>query len=176
VVGFHTGLSKTVSSGLRVGWATGPEPLIERLELHAQASVLHTSQASQALVAGLFDAWETAGGEGSFPAAFADHCAAVTATYRKRRDHFLACADAHLSGLVEWSAPDAGMFVWMKLPVADSDIFIKRECRDARVLLVPGASFDPAGAVSPYARASFSTASFDDIDAALGRLGDLLRA
>jgi kynurenine/2-aminoadipate aminotransferase len=167
-------LSKLVSSGLRVGFVTGPAPLVEKIELHAQAAVLHGSGASQALVAGLFDAW--ARDAGSAHAGFAAHCRGVCDFYLARRDHFLKCADAHLTGLAEWTAPAAGMFVWLDLPVADSDVFIKTKCRDAKVLLVPGQSFDPADAPSSHARASFSTASFDDIDRALERLGALLRA
>ncbi|CEO95420.1 hypothetical protein PBRA_004146, partial [Plasmodiophora brassicae] len=53
--------SKVLSSGLRVGFATGPSPLIERMNLHTQASNLHTSGLSQALVAALFDHWGLAG-------------------------------------------------------------------------------------------------------------------
>ena len=75
----------------------------------------------------------------------------------------------------EWQAPSAGMFVWIKLPVDDADDFIKTKARDAKVLLVPGQSFDPHDHKSPYARAAFSTASFEDMDTAVERLGKLLR-
>lgn len=165
--------SKLVSSGLRVGFCTGPAPLVERIELHAQASVLHGSGVSQALVAGLFDAWEQDFGDAY--EGFVRHCRDVSAFYEARKDHFLACADKHLAGVCEWSEPSAGMFVWMKWPVDDTDAFIKSKCQDAKVLLVPGQSFDPHDKPSQYARAAFSTASFDDIDTALQRLGNLLR-
>jgi hypothetical protein len=39
--------SKVLSSGLRVGFVTGAKPLIHRIELHVQASVLHTSALPQ---------------------------------------------------------------------------------------------------------------------------------
>ena len=39
--------SKLLSSGLRVGFVTGPPALIERIELHQQASILHSSGPSQ---------------------------------------------------------------------------------------------------------------------------------
>ena len=39
--------SKLLSSGLRLGWATGPAPLIERLTLHTQGSNLHSCGISQ---------------------------------------------------------------------------------------------------------------------------------
>lgn len=40
-------LSKVLSSGMRVGWVTGPKPLIQNIELHIQSSYLHSSTLSQ---------------------------------------------------------------------------------------------------------------------------------
>lgn len=40
-------LSKVLSSGMRVGWVTGPKPLIQNIELHVQSSYLHSSTLSQ---------------------------------------------------------------------------------------------------------------------------------
>lgn len=39
--------SKVLSSGLRIGWVTGPKQLIQNLELHIQSSYLHSSTLSQ---------------------------------------------------------------------------------------------------------------------------------
>jgi kynurenine/2-aminoadipate aminotransferase len=168
--------SKLLSSGIRVGFVTGPPALIERIEYHAQASVLHSSAVSQALVAGLFDHWkEQSGGISSYNG-FVDHCYGITEFYRLRRNNFVKSARKHLNGLVEFTVPSAGMFCWMKfLDVEDADQFIKEKARDAKVLLVPGQSFDPLNRVSPWARAAYSTASAEDMDVALERLGELLR-
>ena len=59
--------------------------------------------------------------------------------------------------------------------VKDSDAFIKQKAKDAKVLLVPGQSFDPLDKTSSYARAAYSTASLEEMDVALKRLGVLLR-
>lgn len=40
-------MSKVLSSGLRLGWVTGPKPLIQNIELHIQSSYLHSSTLSQ---------------------------------------------------------------------------------------------------------------------------------
>lgn len=42
--------SKLLSSGMRLGFATGPAELVERIELHAQATTLHACGLSQAVV------------------------------------------------------------------------------------------------------------------------------
>lgn len=39
--------SKVLSSGLRVGYVTGPKPLVQRIILHAQVSILHAPAMSQ---------------------------------------------------------------------------------------------------------------------------------
>ena len=67
------------------------------------------------------------------------------------------------------------MFCWFRLPVDDANEFIMKKARDAKVLLVPGQSFDPHDRPSPYCRAAFSTASLEDMETALARLGELLR-
>jgi len=72
------------------------------------------------------------------------------------------------------------MFVWLKLlGFDDSKKLIEEQAVQAKVLLVPGIVFEPCpdavGNTSPFVRASFSTASPQDIDTALSRLGQLLR-
>ncbi len=44
-----------------------------------------------------------------------------------------------------------------------------------QVLLIPGTSFMPCGSPSSHVRAAFSTATPEQIDAALSRLAGLLR-
>ena len=39
--------SKVLSSGLRLGFISGPQQLVERIQLHMQCSVLHASSMSQ---------------------------------------------------------------------------------------------------------------------------------
>ena len=52
-------LSKLLSSGIRIGFVTGPSELIERIELHSQSTTLHTSGISQSIVASYFDYLKT---------------------------------------------------------------------------------------------------------------------
>eukprot|EP00445_Apocalathium_hangoei_P012666 CAMPEP_0203882598 /NCGR_PEP_ID=MMETSP0359-20131031/26793_1 /ASSEMBLY_ACC=CAM_ASM_000338 /TAXON_ID=268821 /ORGANISM="Scrippsiella Hangoei, Strain SHTV-5" /LENGTH=479 /DNA_ID=CAMNT_0050802661 /DNA_START=12 /DNA_END=1451 /DNA_ORIENTATION=+ len=162
-------LSKVLSSGFRVGFATGPKPLVQRLVLHMQTAALCTSGMSQACAYALLRQWGQDG--------WASHVAEVQALYRRRRDHFVACAERHLQGLAEWSVPEAGMFVWMKLlGVADSKALIEGPAREEKVLLVPGQYFSARPTEpSAFVRASFSTASDADVDEALRRLAVLLR-
>mmetsp|Transcript_25787 Transcript_25787/g.72225 ORF Transcript_25787/g.72225 Transcript_25787/m.72225 type:complete len:422 (+) Transcript_25787:59-1324(+) len=160
--------SKVIASGLRIGWVTGPTELVDRLQLMQQASVMHASGLSQGLVLTIL---ESMGRDG-----LNAHLAAVQEEYRQRRDKFCELAEKHLTGLAEWSVPEAGMFVWFKLVgVIDSFGLIKNEALNEKVLLVPGASFSFKKEPSPYVRASFSVASYEDMDRGLERLANLLR-
>merc|ERR1719228_3139626 len=53
--------SKILSSGIRLGFVTGPKPVIERIMLHMQVSVLHASSLSQVLVSNLLEQWGSEG-------------------------------------------------------------------------------------------------------------------
>jgi len=171
--------SKVLSAGCRLGFATAAPALLERMSLHVQSTALHTSGLSQLLVQKLLERWEdnAPGGYKSVEPArgFETHVQKVSSFYRERRDHFLACAERHLTGVATWNVPSAGMFVWIKLHgVTDTSELIQQRAVDAKVLFVPGKVFMPNGEDSPYVRAAYSTATFDDIDEALKRLRGLM--
>eukprot|EP00937_MAST-01D_sp_MAST-1D-sp2_P006379 g6379.t1 len=173
--------SKLLSAGCRLGWATASPLLIERMTMHIQATTLHTSGVSQILVQKLLERWEDhnkAGYAAVEPSrGFERHVQKVTAFYRARRDHFLECAERHLAGAAEWTTPSAGMFSWIKLlGVEDSMELIQSRAVDAKVLFVPGGVFMPNAEPSPCVRASYSTASKEDVDEAMARLSRLLSA
>ena len=160
-------LSKLISSGIRIGFATGPPKLIERLSFHTQATNLHNSGVSQIMVSKLMDHWGKRG--------FDEHATKVAKFYCQRRDVLLASAERHPKGLATWSPPDAGMFLWLKLNgIDDTKALIEEKAAAANVLFVPGQSFDPLDRPSPYIRASFSTASDEDMDVAMERLAGLI--
>lgn len=135
-------VSKILSSGLRLGWVTGPSELMTRLEFHQQATNLHASGLTQMLVYKLLDQWGMDG--------FKAHIQKVKDFYSEKRDITLQAAEKHLRGLAEWSAPSAGMFIWFKLNgVTDTENLIKEKAVKAKVVMVPGKVFSPSNSVSP---------------------------
>ncbi|KAJ3201060.1 hypothetical protein HDU82_008395 [Entophlyctis luteolus] len=160
--------SKILSAGVRIGWVTGPKELVERIALHSQSSILHASGVSQVLVFKVLDHWGLDG--------FLKHTRKVAAFYEEKSTAFMGSAQKHLKGLAEWVQPNAGMFVWIKLlGIADSSSLIKQKAVEKKVLLVPGFEFFPNSTTTSYVRASFSTASFEEIDIALQRLSEIIR-
>ncbi|KAG0065990.1 hypothetical protein BGZ89_007725 [Linnemannia elongata] len=164
-------MSKILSSGLRVGWATGPAELVNVMNLVTMTANLQPSSVAQAITYTLVDSW---GHEG-----FYAHTLRVAAFYSQRCQLFCSYARKHLAGLAEWAEPDAGMFVWFYLKgIEDSFDLIMTKATEKKVLLVPGIEFfchpTEVGPVQ-FVRASFSNVSEEDMDVGLERLGSLLR-
>nr|XP_058927519.1 kynurenine/alpha-aminoadipate aminotransferase, mitochondrial isoform X2 [Kogia breviceps] len=161
--------SKVLSSGLRIGFLTGPKPLIERIVLHIQVSTMHPSTFAQLLVSQLLYQW---GEEG-----FLAHVDRVTDFYRKQRDALLAAADKWLSGLAEWHVPTAGMFLWVKIKgLHDVRKLIEEKAFKKEIFMLPGYHFYlDSSAPCPYFRASFSLASPEQMDMAFQGLAQLIK-
>ncbi|XP_019898938.1 kynurenine/alpha-aminoadipate aminotransferase, mitochondrial isoform X2 [Esox lucius] len=161
--------SKILSSGLRIGFVTGPKPLVDRVVLHIQASTMHTSTFTQLMVSQLLHRWGQQG--------FLNHIDEVIEFYRTQRDAMLSSADKWLKDVAEWHSPAAGMFLWMKLKgITDSQQLIMEKALEKEVLLVPGGVFminssDPC----PYVRAAFSLSTPQQIDEAFKRLSALIK-
>ncbi|KAF8937113.1 pyridoxal phosphate-dependent transferase [Dissophora ornata] len=164
-------MSKILSSGLRVGWATGPAELINVMNLVTQTSNLQPSSVAQAITYTLVQSWGHQ--------AFYEHTLKVAAFYKERCQLFCKYARKHLAGLADWVEPDAGMFVWFYLKgIEDSFDLILTKAVEKRVLLVPGIEFycDPKeSGPSQFVRASFSNVTEEDMDLGLERLASLLR-
>uniref|UniRef100_A0AC11BET3 Uncharacterized protein n=1 Tax=Ovis aries TaxID=9940 RepID=A0AC11BET3_SHEEP len=139
--------SKVLSSGLRVGFITGPKPLIKRIVLHTQVSAMHTSTFTQLLVSQLLHQW---GEEG-----------------------FLAHVDRYcILGLAEWQVPNAGMFLWVKIKGIHD---VRKLTEEKAIFMLPGYGFCiDSSAPCPYFRASFSSASPEQMDMVRSRLAQLI--
>ncbi|XP_015262855.1 PREDICTED: kynurenine/alpha-aminoadipate aminotransferase, mitochondrial-like [Gekko japonicus] len=161
--------SKVISSGFRIGFVTGPAPLIDKIILHAQVSTMQTSTFTQVLLLQLLKKWGHRG--------FLDHADRVATLYRKQRDALLAAADKWLKGLAEWYTPKAGLFLWIKIKgISDTHEMITKKALEKGVVLIPGRGFMiDSSKPSPYIRASFSFASPDQMDQGFQRLAELIR-
>ncbi|XP_061816549.1 kynurenine/alpha-aminoadipate aminotransferase, mitochondrial [Nerophis lumbriciformis] len=161
--------SKILSSGLRIGFVTGPKPLLDRVVLHIQASTMHTSTFTQLMVSQLLHSW---GQEG-----FLHHIDGVIDFYGKQRDAMISSAHKWLADMAEWHVPSAGMFLWIKLKgIQDTRQLIMEKALEKEVLLVPGSVFMiDSSEPCPYVRAAFSLSTPQQIDEAFRRLASLIR-
>ncbi|KAI0635984.1 PLP-dependent transferase [Trametes polyzona] len=166
-------LSKVLSSGMRIGFISAPQIIIDAVILHTMTSNLQPPTLTQVLTLRLLKEWGYAG--------LRAHVERVAQFYHAKRDAFEALMRKHLDGLAEWATPEAGMFFWFRLKLAeddaaegDSEAVIRTKALEKGVLAIPGTVFHPGGRKSAYVRASFSLLPEDQVDEALRRLREVI--
>lgn len=166
-------MSKVLSAGLRIGFVSGPQPIITAIVRHSAASYSQISSFTQVIINALLRKW---GYDGFFK-----HTQNVCKFYREKRDIFEAAMQRHMKGLAEWVKPEAGLFYWFKLILdptsaveCDSESVIRTKALERNVLALPGTVFLPSGRTSAYVRVSFSVNSEGDIDEAVQRLAQVV--
>ncbi|KAJ3503955.1 hypothetical protein NLJ89_g8202 [Agrocybe chaxingu] len=182
--------SKILSAGIRIGFASGPSVLLNAIDQLTSTANLQVPTLTQLIIFRLLDSWGYDG--------FAAHVQRVGQFYKEKRDIFERAMRKHLTGLVEWTSPEAGMFLWIKslrvlLPrfkilltderagassvsgdAGDSETVIRTRAFANDVLAMPGAPFIPNGGRTPYVRASFSLIGEDEVDVAMQRLRETI--
>uniref|UniRef100_A0A452DZS9 Aminotransferase class I/classII large domain-containing protein n=1 Tax=Capra hircus TaxID=9925 RepID=A0A452DZS9_CAPHI len=149
--------SKVLSSGLRVGFITGPKPLIERIVLHTQVSAMHTSTFTQLLVSQLLHQW----GEEGFLAHSDRYCILENIS-----------SLLFFVGLAERQVPNAGMFLWVKIKGIHD---VRKLIEEKAIFMLPGCGFClDSSAPCPYFRVSFPSASPEQMDLAFQTLAQLI--
>ncbi len=151
--------SKTIAPGLRVAYMAGPPDFMSRMGLLKQITDLHTSTYAQRLV-------YRYAASGEFPA----HVAGLCATFRKKRDCFLAALERCLAGQATWTRPAGGMFLLLRLPEGRSATTLLGRALDCGVAYVPGASFFPGGDGQNTMRLNFLSPALAEIEDGVERL------
>ena len=97
--------SKVSFPGLRVGWAVGPKPLIDRLRQAKEAADLHTDQLSQAVLLEFAESGRLEAHRARMLQAGAERLAAT-----------LDACGRYCPPGTRWTRPEGGMNVWVRLP------------------------------------------------------------
>jgi DNA-binding transcriptional MocR family regulator len=156
--------SKVFCPGLRVGWVSGAEAVVEKLVLAKQAVDLHTPSLTQRLIARYLRVHDLDRAiEG------------IRALYRERRDAMLASLERELPEGVRFTRPAGGLFVWLELPVGCDARELLAACLAERVAFVPGGSFFPNGGHDNTARLNFSAMPPERLAEGVTRLARALR-
>jgi 2-aminoadipate transaminase len=157
--------SKVLAPGLRLGYLVAPPALYPKLLQAKQAADLHTSGYSQRLVhevlrSGLLDT----------------HLPVVRARYRAGRDAMAQALLDHLPPGCEWQRPEGGMFFWVRLPAGMDALQLLPAAVSRGVAFVPGEAFFAAEPQRNTLRLSFVTATPDQIETGVARLGEVIAA
>ncbi|KAI1369250.1 aromatic amino acid aminotransferase-like protein [Xylaria arbuscula] len=176
--------SKVIIPGSRMGWITASEQVIERYIRLQECVAQGPAGVSQVLLYKLLD--ETWGHEG-----YLRWLVHMRSEYTQRRDALLDACEKHLpKDVVSWTPPAAGMFHWLHIdhtrhPHAGQKTILEIEeeifnrCVEGGVLACRGSWFSAEKDVEPtglFFRTTFAAASQADMDTAVKRLGEAIRA
>ncbi|MBZ5724720.1 MAG: PLP-dependent aminotransferase family protein [Acidobacteriia bacterium] len=162
--------SKVSFPGLRVGWAVGPRPLIDRLRQAKETADLHTDQLSQAVLL-----------EFAQSGRLEAHRRCVLEAGAERLAATLEACRQFLPPGTRWTRPQGGMNVWVRLPEPlDAGELLPRVQKEG-VDYLPGRYFAVSRLEPGALRLSFAGLAPDQIRtglAILGRIvgGELARA
>jgi DNA-binding transcriptional MocR family regulator len=136
---YLSGFTKTLSAGLRVGFAAAAAPVIETL---ARAKLL-TSIATSEFVERVIHRVVADGGYDRFVAGLRTRLAQAQAQWQEDLDQ---------AGWATLPGTRRGLFAWARHPRWGDSVALARSAAAAGFWLAPGSAFDPDHAPSPWIR------------------------
>ncbi len=123
--------SKIFSPGIRVGWVTAPNPIIERMCPGKEAVNLCPSPFTQRLLLAYLKKNN-----------IYQHVESVIGLYKERRDAMLSALEEFFPDEVTWTKPRGGLFIWATLPpYINTAEMLAEAISEAKVAYVPGEAF-----------------------------------
>jgi DNA-binding transcriptional MocR family regulator len=157
--------SKTIASGLRVGWAVAPHGVREKLVLAAESAVLCPSNYAQLTVS-----------EYLATQPWRDQVKVFRELYRERRDALLDSMEQLMPAGTTWTVPQGGFYSWVTLPEGlDSKAMLPRAVA-ALVAYVPGTGFFVDGQGRESLRLSYCYPDPDRIREGVRRLAGVVES
>ena len=157
--------SKTIASGLRVGWAVAPHGVREKLVLAAESAVLCPSNYAQLTVS-----------EYLATQPWREQIKVFREVYRERRDALLESLQAYMPEGTTWTIPAGGFYSWLTLPNGlDATSMLPRAVA-ALVAYVPGTGFYVDGQGRQNLRLSYCYPEPERIREGVRRLATVVEA
>jgi 2-aminoadipate transaminase len=155
--------SKTLASGLRVGWAVAPHGVREKLVLAAEAATLCPSNFTQGVVSEFLatQPWR-------------QQVETFRNLYRERRDALLGSLDALMPPGTTWTRPAGGFYSWLTLPPGLDATSMLPRAVSALVAYVPGTGFYVDGQGRQNLRLSYCYPPPDRIREGVRRLAGVM--
>ena len=157
--------SKTISSGMRVGFVCAHEDISQKMVVCKQVSDVHTNLFFQMLINKFLERYD-----------FDAHIEGIRALYRRKCNLMLSEMDKSFPEGVSYTRPQGGLFIWCTLPkYVDVEAFCKR-CLENKVAVVTGKTFLPdTSAVTHSFRINYSTPTDENIVEGIARLAKTLK-
>lgn len=157
--------SKILSPGMRLGYIVAPAPLAEKIEILKQVNDVHTPMITQLMCVEFMKKYDIDKYIAKNRELYGKKCAAMAAAMEK---YFPA-------GKVKWAVPEGGIFLWCECPTITDISPIVDKCLEKKVAIVPGSNFaTDIFAPSNKFRLNYSSASIENIEEGIKRLGEVL--
>ena len=156
--------SKTIASGLRVGWALVPQSIKDKIVIASESSILCPSNFTQLTISSYLkdQPWR-------------DQIASFVDLYRVRRDAMLESLEAHFPKETTWTRPGGGFYVWITLPPEIDTKAMVPKAIVAKVAYVPGSAFYADGFGSWQMRLSYCHPTPERIREGVKALGAVVK-
>jgi DNA-binding transcriptional MocR family regulator len=155
--------SKKLMPGLRIGWVAAPVEVSQRLVTLKQITDCGTSPILQAALLHFLQ-------QGHLE----NHLKRVLPEYRERRDIMSQSLARHFPQAAEWSSPEGGLFLWIRLPDRIDGGELHAAARRRGVLFSRGSLFRVDRTASSAMRLTYAAVPPDRIDEGIGILGELI--
>lgn len=158
--------SKILLPGFRLGWACGPDWIIDKMVMAKQAVDLCTPPFTQAITHSML-----------VNGALEKGLESTIELYSSRRKLMLECLEKDFSGIsgVSWTKPEGGLFLWLTLPEGMNTEDLFKQAVEAKVAYVPGSAFYPDNDNFRSMRLNFSYANEEQICEGVKRLAGVVR-
>lgn len=155
--------SKIFCPGLRLAWVAADQAWLERMIVAKQSMDLSCPSYNQLLVAeymkrGLLDG----------------QIQRIRDLYGKKRGVMLAALERHMPRGVQWTKPEGGLFLWVRLPEQLNAKDLVPKAIERKVAYVAGSPFHCDGTGHNTMRLNFSFSSEEQINEGIRRLGETL--
>ncbi|MBQ7876081.1 MAG: PLP-dependent aminotransferase family protein [Clostridia bacterium] len=158
--------SKTLSPGLRIGFFSAREDILEKMVVCKQVTDVHTPVLNQLIAYDFVTKHD-----------YDAHIKKSCDLYGKKNQLMLSCMDEMFPKYCDYTRPEGGLFLWCNLPETfDSSLLFKKGV-EKKVAFVPGSScmVDQAKKYSSF-RLNFSNTSDENIHRGIGILSDVIKS
>ena len=119
--------SKVLSAGMRIGFVTGPEEIVQKMVVAKQVEDVHTNIFFQMLCHRYI-------AECDMDA----HIADIKKLYKHKCELMLSELDKKMPNCVKYTRPEGGLFLWCTLPDGISQPDFVKKAMEKKVAVVPG--------------------------------------